>query len=845
MEKRGRIMAGETLTPMMRQYLRIKSEIAEDVILFFRMGDFYEMFFEDARKAAPVLDITLTRRNGIPMCGVPYHALDAYLARMMRSGCKVAICEQVEDPAEAKGLVRREVTQIVTPGTITEGGLLEQSQYLYLAGVCQVGTSWGIAMVDLSSGHFWGSRVKDQDAALDEIMRYGPAECIVPDSGDKVYTTLVSQLQMAMPGMPVTHAEDWTFGRDASYDLLVRHFGVQSLISFGCEDEPSVICSAGALLYYLQVALRRQTGHIRSFQTRRSDMYLALDETCCANLDLVPIKGRTGGQTLLGILDATCTPMGARMLRDWILRPLAKLDPILARQEAVAAFVADRGLLRSVRDAFEPVRDLARLIARTGNGGGNARDLVAIGRSLEALPAVRALVEGRSGSVLLQSLAEDLRPMPELVDTIANTLVEDAPIGVKDGGMVRDGFSDELDSLRHGAAKGRDWLATYQVQEQERTGIKTLKVRHNKVFGYYIEISKGQLANVPTDYIRKQTLVNAERFITPELKKYENEIMGAHERALALEYEIFVEVRDKVAAETSRIQEAAQALAQLDVLSTLADRALTLDYVRPVIDDSDKLIISKGRHPVVEQADVAVRFVPNDTLLDCRANQLLIITGPNMAGKSTYIRQVAVLVVMAQMGSFVPADAAEIGLVDRVFTRVGANDDLARGRSTFMVEMQETANILHHATSRSLIVLDEIGRGTSTFDGISIAWSVAEYLHNMEHAKARTLFATHYHELTELARTMTGVQNYNILVQEKNETIVFLRRIVPGAADKSYGIQVAKLAGMPDAVVSRATEILANLEEGEIGDEEAPKLARRRGKSVGRDPDNAQLDLFK
>lgn len=837
-------MAGETLTPMMRQYQKIKSELAEDVILFFRMGDFYEMFFDDAKKAAPILDIALTRRSNVPMCGVPYHALDAYLARMMRAGSKVAICEQVEDPKATKGLVRREVTQIVTPGTITEGGLLEHREHLYLAGVCKVDTGWGVAMIDLSSGHFWGSRAEDMHAALDEVRRYGPAEVIVPDSGDKVHSELVSHLGLTLPGVPVSHAEDWTFGRDASYDLLVRHFGVQSLISFGCEDEPAVICAAGALLYYLQVVLRRQTAHIRSLQTRRPDTYLALDETCCANLDLVPVKGRTGGQTLLGILDATGTPMGARMLRDWILRPLAKTEDILARQEAVALFVSDRGLLRCVRDAFEPVRDLARLIARTGNGGGNARDLVAIGRSLEAVPSVRKLIADQD-SVLLQSLADLLCPMPELVEAIHVALVDDPPVAVKDGAMVRDGYSEELDSLRAGASKGRDWLASFQAEEQERTGIKTLKVRHNKVFGYYIEISKGQLANVPPEYVRKQTLVNAERFITPELKTYENKIMGAHERSIALEYDIFVLIRDKVAAQTAAIQQAANALAQLDVLATLADRALVFGYVRPEINGTDRLIVENGRHPVVEQSEDGDRFVANDTQLDCTENQLLIITGPNMAGKSTYIRQVAVIVVMAQMGSFVPADSAEIGVVDRIFTRVGANDDLARGRSTFMVEMQETAHILHHATPRSLIVLDEIGRGTSTFDGISIAWSVAEYLHNVEHAKARTLFATHYHELTELSRTMKGVRNYNILIQEKNDTIVFLRRIVPGAADKSYGIQVAKLAGMPDSVVSRAGEILANLEEGEIGDEEAPKLARRRSKrSSSHDDDSAQLDLF-
>jgi DNA mismatch repair protein MutS len=824
---------------MMRQYRRIKSEMPEDVILFFRLGDFYEMFFDDAKAAAPVLDIALTKRNNVPMCGVPFHALDGYLARMMRAGLKVAICEQVEDPGASKGIVRREVTRVVTPGTVTEDSVLDAAQHNFLAGVCRVGKQYGIAMIDLSTGLFWGERVASCEEVGDELRRFSPTECLVPEEqadGDELRRVL-NQL----PGLHVTQCEDWTFGYDAAYDYLTRHFEVHSLQGFGCEDDEPVVCSAGGVLHYVKADLRRQVGHVRAFQTRCPTEFLVLDEATCANLDLVPMRGRTGGTTLLNVLDVTKTPMGARMLRDWILRPLAELDGITARHDAVDALVTDRALLHNVRGAFSSVRDLARLIARIGAGSGNARDLVAVGQSLGALPEVRLLVSGHT-SPLLASLAEAMPPMPELVALIGEAINDEPPVAVKEGGMIRDGYREDLDKLRSAASQGRKWLAEYQAQEQERTGIKNLKVRHNKVFGYYLEVSKAQLANVPEDYVRKQTLVNAERFITPELKEYESTIMGAQDRSMALEYELFCEIREAVVVETERIQQAAEALAELDVLASLADRALALRYVRPVMDAYKRLVVHEGRHPVIEQMPDAERFVPNDTTLDCEESQLLIITGPNMAGKSTYIRQVAMLVVMAQMGSFVPATTAEMGVVDRVFTRVGASDDLARGRSTFMVEMQETANILNNATPRSLIVLDEIGRGTSTFDGISIAWAVAEHLHNNEHVRAKTLFATHYHELTDLALTMKGVKNYNILVRERNDQIAFLRKIVPGGADKSYGIQVARLAGMPQEVVGRAKEILSNLEEGEFGDLGQPKIAKRRRPKPGDSKD--QLDLF-
>jgi len=824
---------------MMRQYRRIKSEIPDDVILFFRMGDFYEMFFDDAKRAAPLLDVALTKRNNIPMCGVPFHALDTYLSKLVRADRKVAICDQVEDPSASKGIVRREVTRVVTPGTVVESSILESGKHNYLAGISRHGAAYGVSFIDLSTGVFWGEEVESADALRDSIQRFSPNECVLPEALAED-SELTSILSGAGAGH-ISRCEDWAFGFDAAYDSLTRHFQVHSLTGFGCDDSKTIVSTAGGVLHYVKQELRRDVKHIRSFQTRSSSDFLLLDEATCANLDLAPMRGKSSEVTLLKALDVAKTAMGARKLRDWVLRPLADRAAIVQRHDAVAALVDDRALLFELREAFGRVRDLARLIARISSGSGNARDLVAVGQSLAALPDIRSLVSEHE-TALLAELAKHLEPLPELVRMIEETIVDEPPLAVKEGGFIRDEYDDTLDNLREAARHGRKWLAEYQAGEQERTGIKNLKVRHNRVFGYYLEVSKGQLANVPQEYIRKQTLVNAERFITPELKEYETEILGAQDKAMALEYEIFVKVRDAVVEETALIQQTADTLAQLDVLCALADRALALRYVRPLMTDGDALVIREGRHPVVEKMPEAERFVPNDTVLDCTDNQLLIITGPNMAGKSTYIRQVAMIVVMAQMGSFVPADSAEIGVVDRVFTRVGASDDLARGRSTFMVEMQETANILNNATPKSLIVLDEIGRGTSTFDGISIAWAVAEHLHNSDRVKAKTLFATHYHELTDLSMTMTGVKNYNIQVREKDDRIAFLRKIVEGAADKSYGIQVARLAGMPGEVVVRAKEILANLEEGEFAETGQPKIARRRKRKPG--DNSTQMDLF-
>ncbi len=827
---------------MMRQYRSIKSELSEDTVLFFRLGDFYEMFYEDAKVTAELLGITLTKRNKMPMCGFPYHQLDPYLAKMIRGGRKVAICEQVEDPAEAKGIVRREVTRVVTPGTVMEEHVLDSNRNNYLAAVVRDGDQLGLALLDLSTGEFWIEESDDPVTIGDNLLRYAPAECILPE--EQADDPVIKELFPPGHEAVLSRQEDWIFEHDVALDTLTRHFHVKSLAGFGCDGYDAGVQAAGGVLYYVSKELRHQTGHIRRLQVRNPAEYLLLDETTIANLDLLPSRrpGREGvGPNLLQVLDATRTAMGGRLLRKWLLRPLQTHDAIDARHEAVQAFCDQRTPLRDLRELLGGVKDLERIIARIGSGSANARDVQALGASFNNLAGMKAALEVFPAT-LIGSLREQVHLLPELTELIATAIDDEPPLTLRDGGMLRKGYHAELDELREAATEGRRWLAEYQAAEQERTGIKNLKVRHNKVFGYYIEITKSNLDQAPEDYTRKQTLVNAERFITPELKEYENKILGAQDRAKDLEYELFQEVRTKIVEQTEAIQETAESIAAIDVLAGLGERALSLRYVRPVMTEDSTLRVTDGRHPIIEQMPESDRFVPNDTLLDTLENQLLIITGPNMAGKSTYIRQVALIVIMAQMGSFVPAGAAEIGLVDRVFTRVGASDDLARGRSTFMVEMQETANILNNATPQSLIVLDEIGRGTSTFDGISIAWAVAEHLHNEAGIKAKTLFATHYHELTDLALTMPGVKNYSVLVKESGDKVVFLRKIVAGSADKSYGIQVARLAGLPDGVISRANEILANLEEGEFEENKQPAIARHRPKKSKDNPD--QMSFF-
>lgn len=834
-------MAEKKETPMMAQYRSIRRELPEDTILFFRLGDFYEMFFDDAKVASDILGITLTKRHNTPMCGIPYHASAGYLERLVKAGVKVAVCEQVEDPATAKGCVKRAVTRIVTPGTILDEVVLEGNQNNFLAGLYKEKNTFGMAMLDLSTGEFWIEESDDVASVQANLSRYAPAECIVAE--EQMTDPAFKELTLEATNTLLTACDDWTFEATSANDYLLRHFDVHSLEGFGCTNMTAALGAAGGVLYYVKTELRRNLSHVRTLRVKNSSDYMLVDETTATNLELVaPINSNRQAYkaTLLNVLDSTNTAMGGRLLREWLLRPLNNLDQINARHDAVELMVNNQTYLRSLRDILGDIKDVERLISRIGSTAGNPRDVRAMGVSLQQMPMVKALLSGKG--TMLETLGEEIISLPELVSLIDTAIVDEPPMTMKDGGVIRNGYHDELDELREAATQGRKWLADFQASEMQRTGIKTLKVRHNKVFGYYIEVSKSNTALVPEDYIRKQTLVNAERYITPELKEYENKILGAQERSVGLEQEIFTAVRSQAVDHLETIQRNALAIAQVDVLATFAERALSNNYSRPIMSDDGRLDIHDGRHAVVEQMPDAERFVPNDTKLDRKTHQLIIITGPNMAGKSTYIRQVALITIMAHMGCFVPAGKAEIGIVDRVFTRVGASDDLARGRSTFMVEMQETANILNNATPKSLIVLDEIGRGTSTFDGISIAWSVAEFLCKNKNMKAKTLFATHYHELTDLALTLPNVQNFSVLVKEKGDSITFLRKIVPGAADKSYGIQVARLAGLPDEVIGRASDILKNLEEGEFGDTGQPKIAKKRPHKLKANV--SQLDLF-
>ncbi|MBQ9345082.1 MAG: DNA mismatch repair protein MutS [Kiritimatiellae bacterium] len=854
----------DTNTPMMLQYRRAKAELDKGTILFFRLGDFFEMFFDDALTAAPLLDVALTKRQGIPMCGVPFHAVNLYAAKLLKSGFKVALCDQLEDPKLTNKLVQRGITAVLTPGTLLEENMLQSQQANYLAGIHRAGGLCGLAFLELSTGEFWMEDAPSPAAICEDLALQAPAEVLVSESlaGDAAF---MEGLRAALPACPVTVRDDWTFEPATADDGLCRHFGVSSLEGFGCAGHPAASGAAGALLHYVTQDLRRNADHVRRLQFRAPADAMILDESTLANLDL--LKSRSGPRSdaptsLLQALDETKTPMGSRLLRDWIVRPLRAREAIVDRLDAIEALLRDRHGLAAFRASLGPVRDIERLIARLSAGSGNARDLRALATSLAPLPTLRQALTDMAGipavppavapesvppprpSRLLAALAADIHPQTELVELLDRALVDDPPIAIKEGGLIRAGYSLELDDLRSAATSGRQWIADMQAREIQRTGIKSLKIKHTGPFGYFIEVTKANLAQVPPDYERKQTLVTCERFVTPELKDYESRILNADERAIALETQLFLDLRARAAALADPIQSAARAIAAADVLAALSHVSATYRYVRPDIEDGGPIHIVDGRHPVVERMPESERFVPNDTLLDNDSNRLLIITGPNMAGKSTFIKQVALLVIMAHIGCFIPAKSARIALTDRVFTRVGAGDDIARGRSTFMVEMQETANILNNATAASLIVLDEIGRGTSTFDGISIAWSVAEYIHNV--LRAKTLFATHYHELTDIALTLPGVKNYNILVSERGGHISFLRKIAPGAADKSYGIQVAHLAGLPRTVVQRAKEILANLEENELEPDASPRLARTNPRVRRPDPAAAvrQLALF-
>jgi len=834
-------MAAGAETPLMRQYLEMKGR-CPDAILFFQVGDFYEMFYEDAEEASRLLNLTLTSRNNgdaaeVPLAGVPMKAAQEYVERLIRMGRRVAICRQVEDASQAKGLVRRELVETVTPGAVFSEELLAAERNNFLAALAgrRDGERIGLAWADVSTGEFTCA-VLAADQTVSELERIDAREVLLPRSwveadGSATGATLVNR--------PTTTRDDWCFDLDIAGETILRHFGVRSLAGLGLgesEDEVAVR-AAGALLSYLLEVQPDGGGQLRPPRIERAAGVLHLDEMTRRNLEVTrPLRPDAGGTSLLDIIDATLTPMGARLLRARLLRPLADAAAIRRRLDAVEELYGDRARLRRVRRALRGVRDLERLAARAGAGRATPRDLLGLAASLRAVPGVLEAL-GEPESAALRELLDGLDPVADVADLVERAVDPEAPPNLADGGVIRAGYAEELDQLRATRDGAVEWIRELQGRERERTGIASLKVGYNRVFGYYLEVSKPNLDKVPEDYERRQTLTNAERFVTPELKDWEAKVLGAEERLAELEATIFREVRDKVAAEVARLQGLAERTARIDVHCGLAHLAERNDYVRPLIDDEDRIEIRAGRHPVVERMMPRERFVPNDLSLD-RDERIIILTGPNMAGKSTILRQVGLIVLLAQMGGFVPADEARIGVVDRLFTRVGASDNLAQGQSTFMVEMIETAAILSGASDRSLVLLDEIGRGTSTYDGVSIAWSVTEHIH--ERIGAKTIFATHYHELTQLADLLPGAAAYNVAVKEVGDDIVFLRRLERGGADRSYGVQVARLAGLPDPVIGRARQILRDLESVDVG---SRGVVGRAG-ALPASSDRSQLSLF-
>ena len=834
----------DVLTPMMQQYRRLRGSIPPDTLLFFRLGDFYELFFEDAKEASALLNVALTKRNEVPMCGVPYHAAPTYITKLIKAGRRVAICDQTSEPQPGK-IVSRDITQIISAGTVSDLDLLEAKRANYLGAVYKDENVLGFAYADLTTGEFRLTQLKDRQSLLDELARVSPSELLVSDEQKQQFAEIAGALSY----------DSYAFLLEQAVFTLCEHFKVKSLDGFGCAQMSPAVAAAGAIVHYLKHQLRRKIDHLRSLRCDAPAHYVVLDAATQINLELV--ESRSARDTsLLAVLDRTVTPMGGRKLRAWILQPLRNLVELQCRQQMIADLLQETDLLASLRASLKPVRDIERAAGRLSQASGNARDLVVLKVSLQQVPPLKAELQklldrlafgaqplNEQGNVELvaQKLQNHLREMPELVEKLTRAMVDGPPLALKEGGIFRDGYDVDLDSLRRASREGKDWIGQLQEREIAATGIKSLKVRYNSVFGYFIEVTKSNLASVPARYTRKQTTVGGERFVTPELKEIEAKILGADDRARQLEYQLFQKLRDETLRGLDAIQETADALAMVDVLCALAETARLFRYCRPKLNETLRLAIKDGRHPVLDQNLVEEKFVPNDTSLDGENIRLAIITGPNMAGKSTYIRQVALIVLMAQIGSFVPAESAEIGLVDRIFTRVGASDDLTRGQSTFMVEMNETSNIVNNATERSLVILDEIGRGTSTFDGLSIAWSVAEFLHDK--IKARTLFATHYHELTKLAEERDGVCNLNVAVREWNDQIIFLRKIVPGGADKSYGIQVARLAGLPEEILDRAKDILSHLEAPNGALAQPAKTKARKAKSETK-AQKPQLDLL-
>lgn len=806
------------LTPMMKQYMETKEQY-KDCILFYRLGDFYEMFFEDAITASKELEITLTGKScGLeeraPMCGIPYHAADGYLNKLVSKGYKVAICEQLEDPKLAKGIVKRDVVRIVTPGTNLNMQALEETKNNYLMCVVYLSNKIGISVIDITTGDFYVTEVDDNKKLLDEINKFMPTE-IVCNDGFLVSGIEIDDLKGRL-NITIYHLDSWYFDDETCQKLLLKHFKISTMTALGIDDFPAGLISAGAVLQYLYETQKSSLSHITHLNPYISSKYMLLDSSTRRNLELVEtLREKQKRGSLLWVLDKTKTAMGARMLRTYVEQPLVEREEIEKRLDAIEELNQNMVCRDELREYLNAIYDLERLLGKISYKTANPRDLIAFRNSLEMLPHIRTVLE-TFDKPLLTDIRQGIDELSDIYTLIQRAIVEEPPIAIKEGGIIKEGFHETVDSLKQAKTQGKTWLAQLENEDRERTGIKNLKVKYNKVFGYYFEVTNSYKALVPEDYIRKQTLANAERYTTPKLKELEDTILNAEDKLYGLEYELYCSIRDQIGDAVERIQKTAKAIARLDVFASLAYVAERNNYVRPKLNEKGTIQIKGGRHPVVEKMIVNDMFIANDTFLDSGKNLISVITGPNMAGKSTYMRQSALIVLMTQIGSFVPAASADIGIVDRIFTRVGASDDLASGQSTFMVEMNEVANILRNATANSLLILDEIGRGTSTFDGLSIAWAVIEHISNKRLLGAKTLFATHYHELTELEGKMHNVNNYCIAVKEKGDDIVFLRRIVKGGADKSYGIQVAKLAGVPDVVIDRAKEIAEQINDNDI-----------------------------
>ncbi len=850
-DKKEQKGAASALTPMMQQYMKTKEQY-KDCILFYRLGDFYEMFFEDALTASKELEITLTGKDcgqeeRAPMCGVPFHAVDGYLNKLVSRGYKVAICEQVEDPKLAKGIVKREVIRVVTPGTNLNTQALDETKNNYLMCIVYTADRYGISVADITTGEYLVTELDSERKLLDEITKFSPSEIICNHS---FYVSGIDIEDMKERlGITVYALDSWYFDDAMCARVLMEHFHVSALEGLGISDYSCGVIAAGALLKYLMETQKTSIANLTGLTPYSIGKYMILDSSTRRNLELCEtLREKNKRGSLLWVLDKTKTAMGARLLRKYVEQPLIEKQEILSRLDAVEELKNNAITREELREYLNPVYDLERLISRISYQTANPRDMIAFKTSLSMLPHIKYLMKGLNAR-LLGELEDDLDPLVDLYRLIDSSIVEEPPIGIRDGGIIREGFHEEVDRLRNAKTEGKNWLAELEAKERESTGIKNLKIKYNKVFGYYLEVTNSYKDLVPDYYTRKQTLANAERYITPELKELEDMILGAEDKLFSLEYGLYVDIRNQVAEEIVRIQKTARAVAGIDVFASLALVAERGNYVKPTINEKGIIDIKSGRHPVVEKMIPNDMFIANDTYLDNAKSRISIITGPNMAGKSTYMRQTALIVLMAQLGSFVPAQSARIGLVDRIFTRVGASDDLASGQSTFMVEMTEVANILRNATRNSLLILDEIGRGTSTFDGLSIAWAVVEHISNTKLLGAKTLFATHYHELTELEGKLTGVNNYCIAVKEKGDDIVFLRKIIKGGADKSYGIQVAKLAGVPDSVIERAKELAEELTSAditvkvqEIGSE-SPKAKKSKPKKL--DPvDMDQMSLF-